>query len=238
MEGLTDSLHEVSRLLVAEECLDRTLARIADLACRTIVGCEMASVTVLADGKPRTAVFTEDDATAIDGAQYLEDAGPCLATYREQAVIGVCDTQGDPRWPEFGREAIKRGVLSSLSLPLVVGGDGLGALNLYSRRPHAFTDNDEELGSLFAQQAAVALANAQVCWHIDILTLQVHDALEAREVIGQAEGMLMAHTGVTADEAFDYLHTASQRLPTKPRVVADHVVFSGEPPKRRPIATT
>jgi GAF domain-containing protein len=238
MEGLTDSLREVSQLLVAEECLEKTLERIADLACRTISGCEMAGVTVLADGKPRTAVFTEDDASAIDSAQYLEDAGPCLAAYREQAVIRVCDTQVDPRWPEFGREAVKRGVLSSLSLPLVVGGDGLGALNLYSRRPHAFSDSDQELGSLFAEQVAVALANAQLYWHIEILTLQLHDALEAREVIGQAEGMLMAHTGVTADEAFDFLHTASQRLPTKPGVVADHVVFTAEAPRGRPIATT
>jgi hypothetical protein len=121
MEGLTDSLREVSQLLVAEECLEKTLARIADLARRTISGCEMAGVTVLADGKPRTAVFTEDDATAIDGAQYLEDAGPCLAAYREQAVIGVCDTQVDPAVagvqpgggqagrPEFAVAAVGRG---------------------------------------------------------------------------------------------------------------------------------
>jgi hypothetical protein len=103
MEGLTDSLRQVSRLLVGEECLEKTLERIADLACRTISGCEMAGVTVLADGKPRTAVFTEYGATAIDGAQYLEDAGPCLAAYREQAAIRVCDTRADPRWPEFSR---------------------------------------------------------------------------------------------------------------------------------------
>jgi AmiR/NasT family two-component response regulator len=109
---------------------------------------------------------------------------------------------------------------------------------MYSRRPHAFTDNDQELGSLFAEQVAVALANAQLYWHIEILTLQLHDALEAQEVIGQAEGMLIAHTGVTADEAFDLVHTASQRLPTKPGVTADHVVFTAEPPKRRPTATT
>jgi AmiR/NasT family two-component response regulator len=111
-------------------------------------------------------------------------------------------------------------------------------MSLYSHRSHAFTDNDQELGSLFAEQAAVALANAQLCWQIEILTLQLHDALDAREVIGQAEGMLMAHTGVTADEAFDFLHTASQRLPTKAGVVADHVVFTGEQPKRHPMATT
>jgi hypothetical protein len=122
MEGLTDSLHEVSWLLVGEECLEKTLERIADLACRTISGCEMAAVTVLAEGKPRTAVFTEYDANAVDGAQYLDDAGPCLAAYREQAVIRVCDTRADLRWPEFSREAVKRGVLSSLSLPLVVWG--------------------------------------------------------------------------------------------------------------------
>lgn len=234
---LTDSLGELSQLLVVDEGLETTLARIAGLACRTIQGCEMAAVTVLADGTPRTAVFTEDEAVAIDGAQYLEDAGPCLAAYREQTVIRVGDTQGDRRWPEFSRQAVTRGVLSSLSLPLVVAGDGVGALNLYSRHPYAFTDNDQELGSLFAEQAAVALANAQLYWHIDIVILQLHDALEAREVVGQAEGMLMAHTGVTADHTSDLPGTASPRLPTTPGVAADQIVFTGEQPKRPPQAT-
>ena len=39
---------------------------------------------------------------------------------------------------------------------------------------------------------------------------QMQKALQSRDVIGQAKGMLTAQQGVSADEAFDILRRASQ----------------------------
>src|SRR5205814_1310683 len=43
-------------------------------------------------------------------------------------------------------------------------------------------------------------------------------------VIGQAKGVLMEREGIAADEAFDVLRRASQRLNVKLRDVADKVI--------------
>ena len=56
--------------------------------------------------------------------------------------------------------ALALDVASMLSFRLFVEGDDLGALNLYSPDTHAFDDESEHVGLLFAGHAAVALATA------------------------------------------------------------------------------
>ena len=103
--------------------------------------------------------------------------------------------------------------------------DTLGALNLYSKQRGAFDDEALAVGSVFATHAAVALAGAQ---HDE----QMQKALQTRDVIGQAKGILMAQQDVSADEAFDILRRASQRMNIKLRELAERVA-SRTPPDQQ-----
>lgn len=49
---------------------------------------------------------------------------------------------------------------------------------------------------------------------------QLHEALQTRDVIGQAKGILMQRQGIDAGQAFDLLRQASQDLNTKLAQVA------------------
>lgn len=49
---------------------------------------------------------------------------------------------------------------------------------------------------------------------------QLQEAVESRDVIGQAKGVLMERFGITADEAFDHLVHISQTTNTKLHAVA------------------
>ena len=49
---------------------------------------------------------------------------------------------------------------------------------------------------------------------------QLREALESRDVIGQAKGILMEREKVTADDAFNMLRRASQHLNRKLRDLA------------------
>jgi len=116
-------------------------------------------------------------------------------------------------------------VQSSLSLPLVVGDESVGALNLYSRTPSGFTEEDESTGSTLASTAAIVLVNASAYWQAADLSDQLAQAMQSRAVIEQAKGILMArspHMG--ADEAFDVLRKASQRENVKLRDIAQRIV--------------
>jgi GAF domain-containing protein len=138
------------------------------------------------------------------------------------------DVETDTRWPEFGRAAAKSGVLAVLCVPLVLNGQAVGTLNLYSKTTHGFTEAGEETARLFSEQAAVACVNAEVYWRTYNLTEHLREALESRDVIGQAKGILMARRGCTPDAAFEALRKASQRRNVKLRDVAEGVVYTGE----------
>ncbi|HEY3238860.1 MAG TPA: transcriptional regulator, partial [Acidimicrobiia bacterium] len=68
-DPLEDATRTLSRLLLTEETLETTLGRVASLACRTIPGCEMASVTMIRDDRPSTAVQTDPEVAPLDTAQ-------------------------------------------------------------------------------------------------------------------------------------------------------------------------
>ncbi len=223
-DHLSEGIAELSRLLVNEEALDDTLQRVADLACRNIGGADVAGVTLLRDGKPTTAVFTDPTSPEIDSAQYETGVGPCLDAFRHQQVFGVPSTTEDEKWPPFSQACVEHGIMSTLSLPLGVRGNGIGALNLYAREPAAFSEEQEQVGMMFAAQASVALANAQLYNSAYRLTQQLQEALTSRAIIDQAKGILMGQHGVGAAEAFELLRRQSQRENRKLRELAQELV--------------
>lgn len=97
-------------------------------------------------------------------------------------------------------------------------------MNLYAPAPASFTAAHEESVVIFAGQASIALANAQVYWDTRQLGENLTQAIESRETIGRAVGILMAIGGRSPDAAFQVLATASQRENRKVRDIAVEIV--------------
>ena len=108
-----------------------------------------------------------------------------------------------------------------LSFQLFVDGDHLGALNLFGNDVGVFDAESERIGALVAAHAAVAVAGSQ---QVSQLTL----ALDTRDLIGQAKGILMERYKITAQQAFLLLSRASSELNIKLRDVAERLTVSGE----------
>lgn len=223
-DELWQSVADLSGLLLSEENLETTLKRVADLAVRTIAGCDAVGVTLFADGKATTRAATGGLVYEVDYYQYEIGEGPCLQAIKTRQIVEIAEMATSQRWTVFCRHAAERGIHSSMSLPLVVRGTPLGALNLYSRSPRAFAPADKETALLFAAQAAVGLANTQTYEASIRLAAQLREALSSRAVIDQAKGMLMARERFGEDEAFELLRRMSQDSNTKVRLVAQHMV--------------
>lgn len=194
---------------------------------------EFAGITMLDEkGKPGTTVFTDEESPQIDAAQYESGRGPCLSAWRTKQSVRLDDVRVDGlEYPEFSQAAVAHGILSTLSLPLVAGGKGLGALNLYASSAGAFSDEDAELCGTLADAASVVLANAVAYWDVYQLSEHMQTAMQSRAIIEQAKGMLMAQSPkLTADDAFDVLVKASQRENVKLRQVAQRIVDRRVPP--------
>ncbi|HEV2891899.1 MAG TPA: GAF and ANTAR domain-containing protein [Frankiaceae bacterium] len=214
---------ELGGIVFAEHSLEAVMERIAALAKATIPGADEVSVT-LVQGKPVTAAATGDLALDVDQAQYAAGAGPCLDAAEAATTVLIPDMATEDRWPEVTPLARDRGAQSSLSIGLPVQQRVYGALNIYSRSPHAFDADAVGAAESFARYAAVAVANATLYQATAALAEQMKEAMSSRAVIDQAKGILMATHGCDSDKAFSLLVTASQRHNRKLREIAQAMV--------------
>lgn len=223
---LAETFADVARALLGEDDVQAALTRISALAVQTIDGCDHAGVSLIQGRKISSPGASDDVPIQVDAIQYETDEGPCLDAIREQETFRAGDLAAEDRWPKFSRRtAEETGVVSMLCFRLFAEADTMGALNLYSKERSAFDDEAVAVGTVFATHAAVALSGAQQ-------DEQLQQALLSRDVIGQAKGIIMAQQNVTADEAFDILRRASQRLNIKLRELAERVA-SRTPPDQQ-----
>src|SRR5438552_11392276 len=223
---LADVLAAAARALSAVTTIQETLDVIVALAVEVIPGADLAGFSLVAPESIRTPSSNGPIVVELDSLQAELGEGPCLSAIAEQTVCYSPDLSTDARWPRFAPAAAELGMGSLLAEPLFVGDRILGALNLYSRRVDAFDEADMATALLFSTHAAIALSQAQTRAGDVELTRQLREAIESRDVIGQAKGILMERERVDADVAFDMLRRASQRLNIKLRDVAGRVVHA------------
>ncbi len=226
--NIAETFAHVARLLLAEQGIERTLAKIAELAVQTIDRCDHAGTSLIEQRQITTAGASDGVSAKVDAIQRETDEGPCLDAMRDHEVFQVdCLAEEQERWPTFAKRAVEEtGVCSILAFRLFADEDTMGALNLYSTRADAFDDEAREFGSVFAAHAAVALSHAR-------REDQLEEAIKSRDVIGQAKGVLMAREGMSSEQAFETLRRASQRLNVKLRAVAETVVAANDEAGRR-----
>ncbi len=223
-DELTSAMSELASLLVDEDDLPGMLDRVARLAARSIPDCDSAGVTLLAGVEPITAAASDERTLVVDLAQYKAGDGPCLEAYRTRTVQRVAVEKAMRRYPDFTLAARDAGIRSFLAAPLLVRGDGIGSLNLYSADTHGFAALDEAVVVLFAAQAAVAVANSRLYQSARALSAQLEVAMASRSVIEQAKGVIMAVRAVDDATAFDLLRRTSQAENRKLRQIAIDVV--------------
>ena len=225
---LAEKLSELARTLQDYKDVDTTLKAIVAAATDTVPGADYASISAVRNRREvQTLAATGDLPRVVDQAQYDTGQGPCLDSLYERQTVRLSDLSTETRWPEFAARAQQAGVRSMLAIQLYVTGEDLGALNLHSVRPDAFTDESEQVGLLFASHAAVAMVGAQDHKHL-------RAAINSRDIIGQAKGILMERYKVGADEAFRLLVLASQTTNTKLLDVADYLTSTGLLASRKP----
>jgi len=224
-----DGLARLAGALLDNDALDDLLQRLTVLARQTVSGSHAASVTVADNGRYRTANSSGPDALAIDEAQYREGDGPCLSAIRtlEQLEVDVDDAAD--RWPSFADEAKRVGVRRVLSTPFGAESDlPRGALNVYSNLGGRFGAAERRTLDLIGEQAAILVRYSLALLSSNRLNDQLRRAVESREIIGAAKGILMERQRCTRDQAFDILRRASQRENRKLRDLAEDLVLRVE----------
>ncbi|KOX02520.1 antitermination regulator [Streptomyces sp. NRRL B-1140] len=214
----------MSRDLLAQETVGATLEHITRAATERVSGCDAAGILLLHGKSVETLAPTDDLVVESDRLQERLAEGPCFDAARTstgERVFRIADfTAEQDRWPAYAGPARELGVGSMMGFLLYTEDEDLGALNLYSHRPGAFTDDSETAGWLLASHAAVAFSSARS-------HAQMEQALATRHTIGEAMGILMGSHRLTEEQAFDVLRRYSQEKNVKLREVARRVCAEG-----------
>jgi GAF domain-containing protein len=221
---LRASLAGLSQLAADRVSLAEMLTHVAEFAVRAIPGADGAGLALLQDQKAESVVRTHEFVRRVDDIQYGLDEGPCITAVRERRTVRSGCLDADERWPRFGAEVARLGVHSALSLPLVVTGRPVAAINVYAHGDEAFDARAAHLAELFAVPAATSIHDARALSEARTLAAQLQCALNSRAVIDQALGIVMSRTGCTDQEAFDQLRATSQSRNIRLSVVANQLV--------------
>jgi len=162
---------------------------------------DQVSVTLITDGGSSVLVASSvQPGLGIDELQFDLGEGPTQDTYaarRPILVPDLRDSQG--RWPGFAAAAIERDVLSVFAFPLQLGAVRFGVLTGVRAAAGALGPQELTACLIFAEVATELLLDSSPTGaHPDP---DLHGAIHTRDVVYQAQGMVMVELGVSLEVA-------------------------------------
>ncbi len=198
------ALADIRRDLDRERDAAGSSAALLIAACVAALDVTGAGIMVMIGRGHRGSVGGSDDVIRlIEELQFTLGVGPCIDTCRTGLPVLEPDLAHPvtDRWPELAPSAVEAGVAAIFAFPVVVGGIGLGALDLYQ----------SEIGDLRPEQYADAIEMADVvgreilAWQADApagtLASELDQPESLRLVVHQASGMLSVSLGISIEDA-------------------------------------
>lgn len=222
------ALAESVRLALTFPSREAALRAVIDIALDT-APCDHASITIRGPRRTvHTLAWSDERTEQADRLQYQLNEGPGLDAVRgadtlgDQAMLLAENLGVDRRWPCWAPAAVQLGLHAVIAVRLFTH-TCWGALHLYSQRPRDYDDLDMQAARVVAAHASVVLAHTST-------TEDLRRAMTSRNLIGQAQGILMARQGLTADQAFTVLRTHSQNQNVRLVALAEQVTRTGQLP--------
>lgn len=216
--NFAEELAEMAASLNDEPTLEETVERVLDYALKSIDCAYAGVIFVHAKSRVETVAATSPLVAELDKVQLEHGEGPDLDVLSDpRESVLVADTRTEERWQAWTRTVADHGIRSMLGVRLHTTSTTIGSLNLFDTRPDHFTEGDRTVAHIFARHAAVALSSAR-----DAANLW--KAIDARRLIGQAQGILMERFQVDADQAFAVLRRYSQDHNVKLHEVAQRLI--------------
>ena len=146
---------------------------------------------------------------------------------RENHPIAVRDVTKEKEYKH--KDVAKREGLSSLlCVPMSVKGRVIGVINCYTSKPYNFSDEEIEMLTTIANQAAVAIENTELI----VKSKVIQEELETRKRTERAKGILMRDEGLTEEQAYLKIRKYSMDHRKTMREVAEAIILSAEIKKK------
>jgi hypothetical protein len=146
----------------------------------------------------------------------------------------VADLRGraNTRWPGYASAALRADLAAVFAFPLHIGAVGFGVLELYADQPGTLDTNQVAAAATYAQIGTETLLDGEATTADGLLVPSLATALDYRNEIAQAQGMVMVDLGVSLAEALVRLRahafTHEEPLIVVARKVIDGFVLAGQ----------
>jgi len=200
-----EALHELGDLRYAAGNLDEALRRIVS-ATHELFNVDGAGLMLIdPDQLLRNVADSDERIDHLEELQIKHGEGPCIDAFEEKELIHAADLAAEARWPEFSPAAVERGLQAVLASPIPYNQMAVGVVVVFSTKVHPWSPEGELALVAFTDLAALTIANTMQSEQRGELATQLQRALDARVVIEQAKGALVAREGLSPKQAFEQM---------------------------------
>ncbi len=223
-----DSLVKVSQSITSEQYLDEILNLIVVVTAE-MLNSKICSIMLLDDKKEELAIV----ATQSLSKEYKTkpnikvDKSLSGEVIKSKKPIAVYDVRQEERYA-YRDLAVKEELTSMLSVPMVVKDKAIGIINVYTKTPHHFTQEEIDVLQMIANQAAVAVENTKLMQE----AIKAKEALQTRKLIERAKGILMRMNHLSEESAHRLIHKKSMDSCRPMKDIAESIILMDEIQKR------
>jgi hypothetical protein len=144
----------------------------------------------------------------LDLFHIQNEDGPSLTCCHEARTVAEDDLPSRTSTSRFADVAVKRGFSAAYALPLRSQNFVVGALNLLTRQK--LTERELLIGQALADATTIAFFQVDPQHDLEIVARKIHIAVEARNALEQAKGILNQRHGISMEQAFEVLQRVSE----------------------------
>jgi GAF domain-containing protein len=217
-----EALSKVASIITSGLYLDELLRLIVNVTAE-VMNSKISSLMLLDPEKKELVVRATQSISEAYNKKPNVKLGEGIAgrVALENKPMSVLDTKEDPLY--LNRDIAKQeGLCSLASIPLAVKGKVIGVLNCYTSKKHKFTKHEIDILSALANQAAVAIENAE----LDLRARTAEEALTTRKLIERAKDILSQEANVMPSEAYRLIQKQSMDTRKTMREIAEAIILT------------
>ena len=225
------ALHDLGDLRYAAGDLDEALRRIVQCT-HDLFAVDGASLMLIDPDQLLRSVADSDERVGhLEELQIDHGEGPCIDAFDDKELVHAADLATEQRWPSFSPAAVERGLLAVLASPIPYNQTAIGVVVVFSTKVHPWSPEGELALVAFTDLAALTIANTMQSEQRGELASQLQRALDARVIIEQAKGALVARDGVSPGEAFEQMRRQARAERRRVAEIAREIMITARHPE-------
>jgi GAF domain-containing protein len=210
LEDVRHALVELGRLRFGEMRVEDAVREIVETT-HSMFAVDGAGLMLCdAEQHLRSVAASDDRFAHLEDLQVLHQEGPCIEAFDTKELVCAADLAHEERWPLFSEAAVRRDVRAVLASPLPYNQAAVGVVAVLSETSRPWSPANELALLAFTDLAALLIASIIQGEQRSELTGQLQGALNSRQVIEQAKGVLMGTRGVSARDAYEQLRARAR----------------------------